>query len=198
MHLARPRIIFEGKLLFVKSDAKNGFIYRDPVTHHTITFYPSTNTVHVQGTGYSRWTSAFLEIECAEIRQVHNTEPKVIDSVSPSATLSDSHRGNESVQLTEPKSLDIRPVTASTPKPGSVRDLIPNTYVQDLSEVVSSAMNAVDDSEISTLREKLCRLENELIEIRSKLATAVNVEKISVATQTPPAVQVRSVLGLGM
>ena len=148
------------KLLFVKSDAKNGFIYRDPVSQNTITFYPSTNTVHVQGTGYSRWTSAFLEIDCAEILQNENTEPKEIDSTSPSATLSDSHCGNASVQITEPKSLDIRPVTASTPKPGSVRDLITDTSVQDLSEVIPSEINAVDDSQIITLREKLCSLEN--------------------------------------
>ena len=97
--------------------------------------------------------------------------------------------GDLGVHITELKSLDIRPVTASTPKPGSVRDLIPDTSVQDLSEVVPSAINAVDDREIITLREKLCSLENELIEIRSKLATAVSMETISVATQTPPTVR---------
>ena len=73
-------------LVFVRSDAKNGYIYKDPLSRNTITFYPSTNAIHVQGAGHRKWTSTFLDTKCSEIRQ-ENTEPKVIDSESNSAIL---------------------------------------------------------------------------------------------------------------
>ena len=41
-------LYLKGKLNFVNSDARNGFIYRDPLSHNTITFYPSTSTLHIQ------------------------------------------------------------------------------------------------------------------------------------------------------
>ena len=176
-------------LVFVRSDAKNGYIYKDPLSRNTITFYPSTNTLHVQGAGHSKWTSTFVDTKYSEIRQEESTEPKVIDSESPSAMLSDS--ADASVQITEPKSLEIRPVTASTPKPGSVREFIPDTPEQDISAVVSTTINAADDNEIATLTEKLFTLEKQLMELKTKQAASVNVEKVSIGTQTPPPVRER-------
>ena len=113
----------------------------------------------------------------------------MIDSESNSAILSDS--ANASLQITEPKSLDIRPVTASTPKPGNVREFIHDTSEQDISAVVSTTISTADDSEIATLREKLFTLEKQLMELKTKQAASVHVEKVSIATQTPPPVRER-------
>ena len=81
------------------------------------------------------------------------------------------------------------------------------------STVVFTTINATDDSKITALTERVCTLkkqlteiectfkqqssvivstlEKQLIELKTKIAASVNVEKVSIATQTPAAFRER-------
>ena len=181
--LDKVKTYLDENLKFEKATVQNGYIYTQ--SSQTITYYPTTAKLHVQGNGYSAWVESFLQMNLDDLNG-HQTSVKVIDTQPMASTPLPGIRERCEIQTNHFDDSDLSDVlTINTNGDCYVNNAIsPNQ--SDINSYENGEMT--DDSiEIKLLKERIAQLEEQLF-----FGTCTEPkEMVTVATQTVPTIKKR-------
>ena len=174
--LDKVKTYLDENLKFEKATVQNGYIYTQ--SSQTITYYPTTAKLHVQGNRYSAWVESFLHMNLDDLNG-HQTSVKVIDTQLIASTPLPGIRERCEIQTNHFDDSDLSDVLTINTN----GDCYVNKAISPDQSDINSYENYEkrDDSvEIKLLKDRIAQLEDQLF-----FGTCTEPkEMVSIATQT--------------